>query len=68
MALSIRALVLFQTIFSLFVFTLAGSNVPHSAVACQQLKKRYPYQTFLPSSADYVADMAGQYASTISIQ
>lgn len=59
MALSTRALVLFQIVFSLFVFTLASSNVPPSAVACQQLKKRYPKQTFVPSSADYVAVVAG---------
>lgn len=59
MALLTRALILFHVVFSLFVPSLASSNVPPSVVACQQLKKRYSNQTFLPSSVDYVVDVAG---------
>ena len=64
MALLTGTLLLAQTVFSFLALARASSNIPSSAAACQKLKKRYPDQTLLQSSAEYMASVAGEYLST----
>ena len=60
MSLLTKSFLLAQAICLLLTLTLAGSSIPSSAAACQELKKRYPNQISLPFSAGYVADVVGK--------